>query len=122
MRNPVETGRRENPLLAQRFERVLPIGTCLRGRHYGQRLCVPHQQVEHTAAPTNVAALRRKPLPTESRPHRASHAPSDIFSEWPARSNAAARALPVNPNALAESGQPMIPLRRIRTGPPCSEV
>lgn len=97
MRNPVETGRRENPLLAQRFERVLPIGTRLRGRHYGQRLCVPHQQVEHTAAPTNVAALRRKPLPTESRPHRATRAPIVTFFEWLSRSIPAVGSLPVNP-------------------------
>jgi hypothetical protein len=32
---------------------------------------VPHQQVEHTAAPTSFAKLRRKPLPTGSRPHTA---------------------------------------------------
>lgn len=47
MRQPVETGRRENPLAPERLERVLLVGTRLRGRHYGQRSCVPHQQVEH---------------------------------------------------------------------------
>jgi hypothetical protein len=62
MRKSVETERRENPLLAQRFERVLSIGTRLRGRHYGQRRCVPHQQVEHTAAPTQVSQSFEKTL------------------------------------------------------------
>lgn len=31
------TGRRENPVAPERFERVLLVGTHLRGRHYGQR-------------------------------------------------------------------------------------
>jgi len=55
MRQPVDTGRRENPLAPERLERVLLVGTRLRGRHYGQRSCVPHQQVEHMAAPTSSA-------------------------------------------------------------------
>jgi hypothetical protein len=71
MRQPVETGRQENPISPERFERVLSVGTRLRGRHYGQRSCAPHQQVEHTAAPTSQTELRRKPLPTGSRPHTA---------------------------------------------------
>ena len=37
MRQPVETGGRENPISPMRFERVLSVGTHLRGRHYGQR-------------------------------------------------------------------------------------
>ena len=55
MQQPVDTGRRENPLAPERLERVLLVGTRLRGRHYGQRSCVPHQQVEHMAAPTSSA-------------------------------------------------------------------
>jgi len=61
MRQPVETGRQENPQIAGRFERVFSVGTYLRGRHYGQRSCVPHQQVEHTAAPTSKAELQKNP-------------------------------------------------------------
>ena len=55
MQQPVDTGRRENPAAPERLERVLLVGTRLRGRHYGQRSCVPHQQVEHMAAPTSSA-------------------------------------------------------------------
>ena len=61
MQQPVETGRQENPQFAGRLERVLSVGTRLRGRHYGQRSCVPHQQVEHTAAPTSKAELQKNP-------------------------------------------------------------
>lgn len=71
MRQPVDTGRRENPLAPERLERVLLVGTRLRGRHYGQRSCVPHQQVEHMAAPTRLSGTSDQPLPTESRPHMA---------------------------------------------------
>ena len=62
MRQPVETGRQENPSSPERFERVLSVGTRLRGRHYGQRPCVPHQQVEHTAAPTKPRRASQKTL------------------------------------------------------------
>jgi hypothetical protein len=59
MQQPVETGRQENPHSPERFERVLSVGTYLRGRHYGQRSCVPHQQVEHTAAPTSQRRFKK---------------------------------------------------------------
>ena len=59
----------------ERLERVLLVGTHLRGRHYGQRPRAPHQQVEHMAAPTSIAEVR-KALPTESRPHMAALLPS----------------------------------------------
>lgn len=58
MRQPVETGGRENPISPMRFERVFSVGTHLRGRHYGQRSFVPHQQVEHMAAPTSFVRLQ----------------------------------------------------------------
>ena len=61
MQQPVETARQENPHSPGRFERVLSVGTGLRERHYGQRSCVPHQQVEHTAAPTSTAELQEIP-------------------------------------------------------------
>jgi hypothetical protein len=59
MQQPVDTGRQENPLSPMRFEREFSVGTRLRGRHYGQRSCLPHQQVEHTAAPTSHAELQK---------------------------------------------------------------
>ena len=31
----------------------------IRGGHYGQRLCEPHQQAEHMAAPTNAAFVKK---------------------------------------------------------------
>lgn len=58
MQKPVDTGRQENPTSPRRFERELLIGTHLRGRHYGQRSLVPHQQVEHMAAPTRFVRLQ----------------------------------------------------------------
>jgi hypothetical protein len=33
----------------------------IRGRHYGQRSCEPHQKAEHMAAPTNVAKREESP-------------------------------------------------------------
>ena len=58
MQKPVDTGRQENPTSPKRLERELLIGTHLRGRHYGQRSFVPHQQVEHMAAPTSFVRLQ----------------------------------------------------------------
>jgi hypothetical protein len=31
----------------------------IRGGHYGQRSCEPHQQAEHMAAPTNAANVKK---------------------------------------------------------------
>ena len=42
-----------------RFERVFLVGTRFRGRHYGQRLMSPHQQVEHMAAPTKAHDIKK---------------------------------------------------------------
>jgi len=42
----------------------------IRGRHYGQRPCVPREQAEHMAAPTSLRTCR-KALLTRSRPHMA---------------------------------------------------
>jgi hypothetical protein len=38
----------------------------IRGGHYGQRSCEPHQQAEHMAAPTNAAFVKAigVPVPT----------------------------------------------------------
>jgi hypothetical protein len=55
MRQAVETPKPENPSSPERFERVLLVGTGLRGWHYGQRHVRPHQKAEHMAAPTNIA-------------------------------------------------------------------
>ena len=71
MQQPVETGRRESPFAPSRLERVLLVGAHLRGRHYGQRSCAPHQQVEHMAAPTKPSKTSDRTLPTGSRPHMA---------------------------------------------------
>jgi hypothetical protein len=42
----------------------------IRGGHYGQRSCEPHQQAEHMAAPTSEVTWRFS-LPIRSRPHMA---------------------------------------------------
>jgi hypothetical protein len=49
----------------------------IRGGHYGQRSCEPHQQAEHMAAPTN-AALVKKVL-ANSEP--STHGPSPTYCD-----------------------------------------
>ena len=48
----------------------------IRGGHYGQRSCEPHQQAEHMAAPTN-AALVKKSL---ANPEPSTHGPLRRFA------------------------------------------
>jgi hypothetical protein len=50
----------------------------IRGGHYGQRSCEPHQQAEHMAAPTN-AALVKKVL-ANSEP--STHGPKRTFGAF----------------------------------------
>jgi hypothetical protein len=38
----------------------------IRGGHYGQRSCEPHQQAEHMAAPTNAAFVKKVLANSES--------------------------------------------------------
>ena len=59
MLTSVDTGSGKTHLRQSASERVLLVGTCLRGRHYGQRPCVPHQQVEHMAAPTETQCINK---------------------------------------------------------------
>ena len=44
----------------------------IRGGHYGQRSCEPHQQAEHMAAPTNAALVKK----TLANPEPSTHGPS----------------------------------------------
>jgi hypothetical protein len=47
----------------------------IRGGHYGQRSCEPHQKAEHMAAPTNAANVKKvlaNPEPSTHDPKRAS--------------------------------------------------
>ena len=46
------------------FERDL-----IRGGHYGQRLCEPHEKAEHMAAPTNAANVKKTLANTEPSTH-----------------------------------------------------
>jgi hypothetical protein len=41
----------------------------IRGGHYGQRLCEPHQQAEHMAAPTNAAFVKKVLANSEPSTH-----------------------------------------------------
>ena len=59
MRQPVETGDRKTHLSPSIRARAFRSGPDLRGRHYGQRSCEPHQQVEHTAAPTSLQNVKK---------------------------------------------------------------
>jgi hypothetical protein len=47
----------------------------IRGGHYGQRSCEPHQQAEHMAAPTNAAFVKK--VLAKSEP--STHGPSRQF-------------------------------------------
>ena len=45
----------------------------IRGGHYGQRSCEPHQKAEHMAAPTNAANVKKalaNPEPSTHEPHQ----------------------------------------------------
>ena len=41
----------------------------IRGGHYGQRSCEPHQQAEHMAAPTNAALVKKVLANSEPSTH-----------------------------------------------------
>ena len=41
----------------------------IRGGHYGQRSCEPHQQAEHMAAPTNAANVKKALANSEPSTH-----------------------------------------------------
>jgi hypothetical protein len=41
----------------------------IRGGHYGQRSCEPHQQAEHMAAPTNAALVKKALANSEPSTH-----------------------------------------------------
>jgi hypothetical protein len=41
----------------------------VRGGHYGQRSCEPHQQAEHMAAPTNAAFVKKVLANSEPSTH-----------------------------------------------------
>ena len=43
----------------------------IRGGHYGQRSCEPHQQAEHMAAPTNAALVKKVLANSEPSTHGA---------------------------------------------------
>src|SRR6202022_4852440 len=50
--------------------RMRPIDRDLiRGGHYGQRSCEPHQQAEHMAAPTNAAFVKKVLANSEPSTH-----------------------------------------------------
>jgi len=48
-------GDRDTPLVPKRLRTRAFDWDPIRGGHYGQRSCEPHQQAEHMAAPTNAA-------------------------------------------------------------------
>ena len=58
----------------------------IRGGHYGQRSCEPHQQAEHMAAPTNAAFVKK--VLANSEP--STHDPKRTLSAYATRSTRAA--------------------------------
>jgi hypothetical protein len=47
----------------------------IRGEHYGQRSCEPHQQAEHMAAPTNAALVKKVLANSEPSTHEQTSQP-----------------------------------------------
>ena len=45
------------------------VGDPIRGGHYGQRSCEPHQKAEHMAAPTNAANVKKALANSEPSTH-----------------------------------------------------
>jgi len=56
----------------------------IRGGHYGQRSCEPHQQAEHMAAPTNAALVKKVLANSEpsTHPHMALNRPRAMSAFW----------------------------------------
>ena len=50
----------------------------IRGGHYGQRSCEPHQQAEHMAAPTNAALVKKTLANSEPSTHGPSRKSRDV--------------------------------------------
>ena len=50
----------------------------IRGGHYGQRSCEPHQQAEHMAAPTNAAFVKKVLANSEPSTHGPSRKWRDV--------------------------------------------
>jgi hypothetical protein len=67
---PVDSGDHDNPLVPLHCRMRGIDRDLIRGGHYGQPSCEPHQQAEHMAAPISGATWRFS-LPTRSRPHMA---------------------------------------------------
>ena len=53
----------------------------IRGGHYGQRSCEPHQQAEHMAAPTNAALVKKTLANSEPSTHGPSRKSRDVRDE-----------------------------------------
>ena len=71
MLTSVDTGSGKTHLRHSASEREELVGTCLRGGHYGQRPTVPHKQVEHMAAPTEVHDIKKSLANGEPSTHGA---------------------------------------------------
>ena len=50
----------------------------IRGGHYGQRSCEPHQQAEHMVAPTNAASVKKVLANSEPSTHGPSPTSCDV--------------------------------------------
>jgi hypothetical protein len=64
----------------------------IRGGHYGQRSCEPHQQAEHMAAPTNAANVKKALAYSEPSTHGASRSCATAMSRRRTRRAAEAAA------------------------------
>ena len=90
----------------------------IRGGHYGQRSCEPHQQAEHMAAPTN-AAFVRKTLPTRSRPHMAHSGRDDLQAPCPLSGQEQTSALSLSARLELARSAPRCGAHSKRTGRSC---
>jgi hypothetical protein len=67
----------------------------IRGGHYGQRSCEPHQKAEHMAAPTNAAKREKKAL---ANPEPSTHGTKPTYRD--------VRSLVANGEDRTRRGQP----------------
>src|SRR5690348_13107754 len=83
MRKAVETPKPENPFSPVRFERVLLVGTGLRGWHYGQRRCEAASTGRTHGSTDLKRRTSKKLLPNGSRPHMAKPRRAPLIRSWP---------------------------------------
>ena len=109
MRKAVETPKPENPLSPGRFERVLLVGTGLRGWHYGQRQCEA-ASTGRTHGSTDL--FRRNMQKALAKWEPSTHGDKQTYSRFPRMSRFHSKAdMPVRCRVRTYYGRPRETLR-----------